>query len=150
MILLECPICAMELRVNKMTAEPDWVYRLPTGNEWEHACRGGPLSNLEDYGFDYYAGSPSNTLPADKANSRLAGLERTCKVGSFPPNQLGLFDMHGNVAEWVDDTLAGNTRRVRGGSWVNNVPLCCTTIIYSCPATTQSDSIGFRLAHIPR
>ncbi len=84
---------------NEKLKERGWVYRLPTEVEWEYACRGGPLSNRLLSAFDFYFDEPTNTLLPEQANFSPdgKGLRRTCEVGSYPPNRLGLYDMHGNV-----------------------------------------------------
>lgn len=79
------------------------VYRLPTEAEWEYACRGGTTTT-------FHVG---NTLSAEQANfngnypfgdaAKGANLQKTAKVGSYPPNAWGLYDMHGNVSEWCSD-----------------------------------------------
>jgi sulfatase modifying factor 1 len=71
-------------------------YRLPTEAEWEYACRAGTKTPF----------STGDKLTADKANFGLAAggkKQTTTKVGSYPPNPWGLFDMAGNVAEWCAD-----------------------------------------------
>jgi formylglycine-generating enzyme required for sulfatase activity len=112
-------------------------YRLPTEAEWERACRangGGPFAfgaslSASQANFDgrhpYGNGHPGDFLL------------RTCAVGSYQPNTWGLYDMHGNVAEWVADWYGeryyregprrdprgpdrGEARVLRGGSWQNH------------------------------
>ena len=111
-------------------------YRLPSESEWEYAARAGTET----------AYSWGNEIGVNRANCRGSGSEwsgRTSPVGSFAPNGFGLYDMHGNVAEWVEDcwhdnyegapsdgsawTSGGdddvnlrNLRVVRGGAWNEN------------------------------
>lgn len=75
-----------------------WVgARLPTEAEWEYAARGG----LE--GQRYHTG---DELPSDQANTKSAKIGFTSEVGSFAPNVFGLYDMVGNVREWVWDNYS--------------------------------------------
>ena len=143
--------------VNEKVKDTGWVYRLPTEAEWEYACRGGPSSNKFDYGFDFYFEKPSLQLQPDQANF-LHGdkaLKRTCKVGSYPPNKLGLFDMHGNVWEWCDDEPEwkgdkGASRRVfRGGSWSDGSGICRAAHRSSLPPSHCGNILGMRLARVP-
>jgi serine/threonine protein kinase/formylglycine-generating enzyme required for sulfatase activity len=117
---------AFLLNLNLREKESGWVYRLPTEDEWEYACRGGPMIDNAESAFDFYLERPSTQLLPDQANcSHAQALNRTCKVGGYRPNRLGLFDMHGNVMEWCHDALppdpenpnAGPRRVLRGGCW---------------------------------
>ena len=131
-----------------------WKYRLPTEADWEYACRGGPLANKLDHGFDYYFDQPTNTLPIDRANfAHDTGLKRTCKVGSYPPNRLGLHDMHGNVFEWCDDAPRANEnpgdRVARGGSWSYDHELCRAGRHNATPGAPNDHNFGLRLARVP-
>ncbi|MBL8815938.1 MAG: formylglycine-generating enzyme family protein [Planctomyces sp.] len=82
-------------------------YRLPTEVEWEYACRAGSDTA-------YCFGNSSETLPvyAHYTSSKDAGTENapegTAAVASKQPNRWGLFDMHGNVAEWVIDQYSAD------------------------------------------
>jgi formylglycine-generating enzyme required for sulfatase activity len=141
-------------KVNQQTKERDWVYRLPKEAEWEYACRGGATSNKFDYAFDFYFEKPTNTLLPEQANFEYGkGLKRTCKVGSYKPNRLGLYDMHGNVLEWCDDaekTADGASLRVRrGGSWGNASGGCRAAGRIAAPPSDRIDRLGLRVARVP-
>lgn len=108
-------------------------YRLPSEAEWEYAARAGTTTR-----FHFGETITSSLANYNYNNTRKNGTNGTTKVGSFLPNAFGLYDMHGNVFEWVEDTWQENyidaprdgsawidsnqTKRVaRGGSW--NKPL---------------------------
>jgi formylglycine-generating enzyme required for sulfatase activity len=115
------------------------VYRLPTEAEWEYSCRGG--HHFRSPSPPYHFGNSLSAIQANiNGNLPLGGapngpnLGRTTKVGSYDPNILGMYDLHGNVYEWCADWydveyyklsprqdpqgLANGERRVtRGGSW---------------------------------
>ena len=104
-------------------------YRLPSEAEWEYAARAGTET----------AYSWGDEIGVNRANGRDSGSEwsnrQTSPVGSFEPNAFGVYDMHGNVWEWVEDrwhdnyegapidgsvwTSSGGSSRavLRGGSW---------------------------------
>jgi len=118
--------------LSRMTGK---TYRLLTEAEWEYAARAGTQTA-------YFWG---NEIGKGNANCNGCGSQwdkqQTAPVGSFPPNEFGLHDMHGNVWEWVEDCRHSNhgnnyngappdgsawtaggdcTRRItRGGSWTN-------------------------------
>lgn len=145
--------------VNEKTKERGWVYRLPTEVEWEYACRGGLLSNRLLSAFDFYFDEPTNALLPEQANFSRDGkrLRRTCKVGSYPPNHLGLYDMHGNVWEWCADEAPadpkdpkGVSRRViRGGSWDSDSGDCRAALRDAVAPSDRSTNLGLRLARVP-
>ncbi len=118
-------------------------YRLPTEAEWEYACRGGTVTPFNTQNSpsaeeaNYYGHYPyeiednyftQGNLTTQPGRYR----ETTVAVGSFSPNSLGLYDMHGNVSEWVWDYYGpyettqqtdpvgpstGTLRVYRGGGW---------------------------------
>jgi formylglycine-generating enzyme required for sulfatase activity len=141
-------------KLNQREKETGWVYRLPTEVEWEYACRGGPMAHQADSAFDFYFAKPTNTLLPDDGNTEHAnGLKRPCKVGMYEPNQLGLFDMHGNVNEWCDDRekAVDQTPRCisRGGSYKNPGWNCRAVNRFALVPDTRGHGLGLRLARIP-
>jgi hypothetical protein len=139
-------------KLNKSEKETGWVYRLPKEAEWEYACRGGPMADQADSAFDFYFAKPTNNLLPDQANFG-EELKRTCKVGSYEANRLGLFDLHGNVWEWCDDRFDPNNqatgRRVRGGSLIDADPRCRAAYFSGLAQALRGANHGFRLARVP-
>ncbi len=137
------------------------VYRLPSRAEWAAAARAkaGEMPWRADAGraCEFANGGDqaleSATRAGWRANSCNDGHAFAAPVGSFPANDAGLYDMSGNVWEWVSDcTGAGNARRceLRGGSWANPAGQLGPDSIYSAPAGTRLGSAGFRLVRVVR
>jgi len=140
--------------LNEREKEVGWQYRLPKEAEWEYACRGGPTSTKFDSAYDFYLDKPTNQLLSEQANFwHDSGLKRTCKVGSYQPNRLGLYDMHGNAHEWCDDTektADGASRRVhRGGGWNANSGDCRAAGHGTYPPSGRDGALGLRVARVP-
>ena len=140
-------------RLNKKEKDNGWVYRLPKEAEWEYACRGGPVDKL-DSAFDFYFAKPTNTLLPEQANFRHdMGLERTCKVGSYEPNSLGLYDIHGNIWEWCCDTEKSADgallRVIRSGSCYFFSGTCRSANRFTNPVSRRDLNLGMRLARVP-
>lgn len=143
--------------VQKLNTKISGKASLPTEAQWEYACRN--------------AGEPVNypweeDLPEHVANCGACGVGesagKTVPVGSFPPNESGLYDMGGNVKEWCRDVYdkkayanhkrhnpvyleKGSSRVVRGGSFSDNLRHLRCTARGKSLAGIRSDGIGFRL-----
>ena len=129
-------------------------YRLPTETQWEYAARSGGKQ-------EEFAGTSCESDLGDYAWYKVNSGNKTHPVGQKKPNGLGLYDMSGNVWQWVnwyDNYTAGqypvgpsaNSFQVRrGGSWLNDAEVCRTTYSHPDTPTFRSDRIGFRLARSP-
>jgi len=139
-------------KLNRLTGER---FRLPKEAEWEYAARGGKLSN----GYTY---SGSNNIE-DVAWYENNLFSRPHMVAMKAPNELGLYDMSGNVWEWCLDlydseyyfyspkrnpsgAYTGTDRVIRGGSWGGTAKLCRVTERNYLDPEGMANIIGFRLA----
>ncbi len=138
-------------RLNNKAKDTGWQYRLPTADEWEYAARGGPLPKPEESAFHFYFDQPTNTLTADQATVKASQPRRPRPVGSYSPNRLGLFDMHGNVREWglTEHPSALGKRSVRSGGWSTDAPDCRASRDHSEPPTARHFDLGLRVARVP-
>jgi formylglycine-generating enzyme required for sulfatase activity len=137
-----------------------YLYRLPSEAEWEYACRGGATSE-EECSYHFYFDKPTNDLSSKQANfsgefpfgkgEKGPFLGRPAKVGSYAPNKLGLYDMHGNVWQWCEDLCVAGTsdRVIRGGSWFNFAGDCRAAVGSGYAPAIRDFGLGFRLARVP-
>jgi formylglycine-generating enzyme required for sulfatase activity len=135
-------------RLNALEDDPDWLYRLPREVEWEYACRGGPMADRSESKFDFYLDQPANELLPGQANFD-AGKGALRRVGSYRPNRLGLFDMHGNVHELCDDARKGAFRAIRGGGCESKAQFCRAARPFGTEHYNTWPSLGLRVARVP-
>ena len=133
------------------------AYRLLTEAEWEYCCRAGTMTA-------YSTGDSITNAQAQLSEGNFATAMQTVKVGKFPANPFGLFDMHGNVFEWCEDIWhhdykgapadgtskmqsSDESRRVvRGGSWINTPRGLRSAYRNRGSTDVRGSSLGFRLA----
>ena len=146
------PLRAQEF-CNKLSELTGKRYVLPTEAQWEYAARGGNKSN----GYTY---SGSNSV------SKVAVYETSShsNVMSKKPNELGIYDMSGNVYEWCSDWYgsygssaqtnpqgqsSGDYRVLRGGNWYFNSSRCRVATRNINGPSNRSSGIGFRVVCLP-
>ena len=138
------------MALNKITGK---TFRLPTEAEWEYAARGGNLSKRF-----IYPGSDDALKVSWSAHNCKGGPKA---VGLLQPNELGIYDMGGNVAEWCADWFGfytdepvtnpvgasiGRNKILRGHHWEDGMQYCRPDYRYSKSPTYKSYYVGFRLA----
>jgi formylglycine-generating enzyme required for sulfatase activity len=153
-------------RLSKNTSH---AYCLPTEAEWEYACRAGTTT-------PFHFGETIDTALANYNGKETYGRgvlgeyrKKTTSVGTFPANNFGLYDMHGNVWEWCEDdwhesyagapvdgsawvhstTQKKRFKILRGGSWYD-YPWYCRSAARNRHLTDNLNySCGFRVAYSP-
>jgi len=125
--------------LQKLNARTGRQYRLPTEAEWEYACYGGSKT-------EYCGGVNIDSVAWYNFNEKRNNA--TDPVGRMQANGYGLYDMSGNVWEWMENCYDSSCvgRAVRGGSWVSNPQLAHAVNRINFGAASRSSFIGFRLA----
>lgn len=149
-----------ETFANRLSELTGYEFRIPTEAEWEFAARGG--NNSQHY---FYSGSDTANKVSWFASDKL-GLKKTIKkgtqnIGLKAPNELGLYDMSGNVYEWCYDWFGlyyirhennptgpqdGTYRVGRGGSWINPGEYCRVSYRSYSPPGNGYYYLGLRIA----
>ena len=140
-------------RLNKQAKDAGWVYRLPTVVEWEYACRGGPMKDKLESGFDFYFEKPTNTLLPELANFDHANLEADLQGGQLPAEPAGsirharqrLGMVPRRSPRTPKDPKAAGHRVYRGGCWNRVAGQCKATSRLTYPPSRGSFGIGLRL-----
>lgn len=146
----------------KLSAREGRKYRLPTEAEWEYACRAGTQS-------PFYFGRSFDGTQANFNSDSSYGSETTIPSryeltapGTFPPNEFGLYDMHGNAAEWCSDWFEdeyspsspmsdpsgpreGDEKVTRGGAYYEDASFCRSASRQSHDPARRPDGQGFRI-----
>jgi formylglycine-generating enzyme required for sulfatase activity len=156
--------------IRKLNAKTGTNYRLPTEAEWEYAARGGAQSGGYKYSgsntvgdvawYSSNSGNATHTVENIYVASNSGNATHT--VGTKAPNELGIYDMSGNVYEWCNDwygdyssssqtnpmgASSGSYRVIRGGSWINSAQYVRVPFRFYFTPDSRYYNFGFRLAH---
>ncbi len=159
----DCPVEQVswndvQIFIQRLSARTRKQYRLPTEAEWEYACRAGKQEQYcggDDASKVAWYGGAADTEHGSQSSSPVARKE---------PNAFGLYDMSGNVWEWVADSYHdnykgapgdgrawqsdGKLRVLRGGSWFNDVPALRATSRHKEAPVFRSKFVGFRVVQV--
>lgn len=138
--------------IKKLNAQTGKRFRLPIEAEWEYAARGGSKSK----GYKYCGSNNIDDVAWYRSNSS----SKTHPVGQKTPNELGIYDMSGNVGEWCQDLYgyysseaqtnptgpsSGSDRVLRGGGWCNGARFCRVSDRKINFPDYRASNYGFRL-----
>lgn len=114
-------------------------YRLPSEDEWGYAARGG----LQTHGYTYSGSNNLNEVGWYSGNSGYPPRP----VGQLAPNELGIYDMSGNIWElcWDLRSSTSSDRGLRGGSFLNEAYLCTVSYRHGISPTSSTWAVGFRV-----
>jgi formylglycine-generating enzyme required for sulfatase activity len=153
------------VQVPEALRKAGYRFRLPTEAQWEYACRAGTRTTFH-FG-DVLDGTQANCNGEAPWGAAAKGpyLGRTERVGSYPANDWGLYDMHGNVWEWCQDYYAADyyqtgprrdplnrkaadpeSRVLRGGSWYHIAQECRAASRFRRAGSERNYTAGFRVA----
>jgi formylglycine-generating enzyme required for sulfatase activity len=145
-----------QMFISKLNSLTGKSFRLPTEAEWEFAARGGNKS----MGYKYSGSNDLSVVAWYKSNSG----KETHAVKTKAPNELGIYDMNGNVREWCLDKMddyksssqtnpmsasSGSYHVLRGGGWCNNADACRVSSRYDLTLDSRYGDLGLRLALSP-
>ena len=138
-------------------------WRMPTEQQWEFAAKGGIKSvaykgDKTDTYFIYSGSDTADEVAWYDEDSNLRPQKegkwydedsdlRTREIGKKKANELGLYDISGNVYEWCFDTMNYSRlgRVLRGGSWISSVENCRLVYRFAYSPYVQYENVGFRL-----